>query len=237
MPVPRPGTRAVAPHQPAAVLTVLCWKWGSKYAPEHVNALRRQVARFYARPHRFVCCTNDARGLDADITVVPDPEDFAALRSPHGAAFPACYRRLRIFAPDAAALFGERFVCLDIDMVLVADVAPLWDRAEPFVAYRDPLHPTQICGSMMLLTAGALPVVWDGFNPTRSPSLARAAGFRGSDQAWISFCARGAPTWGPEDGVYSYRKDVAGKGLPAGALVIVYHGSPKPWEVNPATAV
>jgi len=223
------------------VLTVITYLWSTggrrKYNAAHVNALARQVARHYARPHRFVCVTNDAAGIDPAIGVMPDIEDFASLRSPHGAAFPACYRRLRLFHPDAAQWYGERFVALDLDVVLTGDVAPLWDRPEPFIAYRDPLHPTQICGSMFLLAAGALPVVWEGFNPARSPALARAAGFRGSDQAWISFCARGCPTWGPEDGVYSYRKHIALRGaLPDGARVVVFHGSPKPWDVPHAWA-
>lgn len=212
------------------MLTILVWKWGRKYEASHVNALASLVARFYDRPHEFCCVTNDPAGLDPSIRAIPDPEDFAELRSPHGASFPSCYRRLRMFEPDAAERFGERFVCLDIDMVPVADLAPLWDRPEPFVGYRDPLHPRQLCGSMLLMTAGAMPVVWEGFNPVRSPALARAAGFRGSDQAWLSFCARGCPTWGPEDGVVSYRRDVAPSGSPPiGARMVVFHGSPKPW--------
>lgn len=230
--MPRAGSYPDRTHHASSVLTVLCWKWGTRYRSEHVNALRQQVARYYARPHQFACVTNDAAGLDGDVAVIPDPEDFAALRSPHGAAFPACYRRLRMFADDAATRFGERFVCLDVDLVLVGDVAPLWDRPEDFVGYRDPLYPRQLNGSMLLLRAGTRPDVWRRFDPAKSPAIARAAGYRGSDQSWLSYCLAGVPTWGPETGVYSYRKDVARNGLPADARVVVFHGNPKPWDAG-----
>lgn len=214
------------------MLTVLCYKWGDKYRAAHVNALARQVARHYARPHRFVCITNDPDGIDPAIGILPDLEDYADLPSPHGGANPSCYRRLRLFHPNAAEWYGERFVLLDLDIVITGDVVPLWDRPDEFVIYRDPLYPRQFCGSMFMLHAGMRPEIWEFFDPARSPLAARRAGYRGSDQAWISYIAEGAATWGPEDGVYSYRKHIApnrGK-LPADARVTVWHGAAKPWR-------
>ena len=43
------------------------------------------------RPHRFVCITDDAKGIDGDVRVVPIWNDFAHLRGPNGVN---CYRRL-----------------------------------------------------------------------------------------------------------------------------------------------
>lgn len=219
------------------MLSVVCWKWAArgvrpKFTAEHVNALRAMVGRHYTRPHRFICVTDDAKGIGPGIEVLPDFGDFASVPSPHGAGAPACYRRLRAFHPDAARWFGERFVCLDLDLVAVADLAPLWDRPDDFVMYRDPLYPTQYNGSMVLLAAGSRPEVWADFHPQMSRRHAVMAGKRGSDQGWISYRIPGEATWGPEDGVYSYRKHLAPNGgaLPTDARLVVMHGQPKPWS-------
>src|SRR4030095_16148363 len=59
----------------AGMLTVVCWKWRrpvtyrSQYAPETVHTLRRMVAAHYAKPHRFVCVTDDPTGLDGIETI------------------------------------------------------------------------------------------------------------------------------------------------------------------------
>lgn len=220
------------------MLTVVTWKWAqrgyrSTFTGAHVNALAAMVARHYARPHRVVCVTNDPSGIDSGkIQIIPDAEHFAGVPSPHGRGNPTCYRRLILFHPDAAQWFGDRFVSIDLDVVATRDLVPLWDRDEDFVAYRDPNFATQYCGSMLLLRAGSRPYVWQAFDPDRSPAIAKAAGFRGSDQAWISHAAPWAPTWGPEDGVYSYRRHIVPNGgaLPDDARLTIWHGGVDPWS-------
>jgi hypothetical protein len=218
------------------MLTIVTWKWHrpgyrSVFTAEHVNAMARMVARHYPDPHRVLCVTEDPRGIDRSIEVIQDDKDFADIPSPHGGMNPACYRRLRMYRPDIAKWFGDRFVSLDLDTVATADLRPLWNRHEDIVLYRDPLYPTQYNGSMTLMSAGARPDVWTSFDPNRSPQIARGAGFRGSDQAWVSLRLPGEATWGPEHGVYSFRRDIepAGGKLPANARLIVAHGVHDPW--------
>lgn len=190
------------------------------------------IRRHYQRPHRVLCVTNDAAGIDPAVTIVPDREDFADVQNPYGPHAPSCYRRLLMWHPDAARWFGERFVSLDLDVVAVADLVPLWDRAEEVVLYRDPLHPSQVNGSMVLMTAGARPEVWTDFDPDRSPQIARGAGFKGSDQAWLSLRLPSEPRWDTRDGVYSFRKDIepADGRLPADARLTIWHGHRDPWD-------
>lgn len=215
------------------MLTVVTWLWRSPnyrtiFTAAHVNALARMVARHYRAPHKIVCVTNHPEGIDPAITIVADTEDFADIASPHGGTSPSCYRRLRLMHPDAARWFGERFVSIDLDCVITADLRPLWDRSDEFVIWRDPLYPKQYCGSMLLMSAGARPQAWTQFN-RGSPAAARVAGFRGSDQAWLSYCLPGEATWSRADGVYSYRVDCA-NGYPPDARVVFYHGKVKPWD-------
>jgi len=222
-------------------LTVVCWKWRAKpgyrstFGPETVNTLQRMVARHYAAPHTFVCVTEDPAGLDPSIRIVPAWDDFAAVPSPHGDHKPSCYRRLRAFAPDIGAVLGPRFVSLDLDCVIVGNMRPVWDRPESFVIWGDTNRRTLFNGSMVLMTAGARPQVWETFDPERSPVAARAAGNFGSDQAWISHClGPGEKRWTQADGVYSFRNDIQRLGgrLPANARVVFFHGPQDPWDAE-----
>lgn len=146
---------------------------------------------------------------------------------------PSCYRRLRAFAPDIGTSFGERFVSVDLDTVIVRDVTPLWHRPEPFVIWGETDPRSWYNGSMFLLTAGARAKVWQEFNPKISPMAARKAGKFGSDQGWISFClGKGEATWGRQDGVYSYRVHLQpNRGqLPNDARIVFWHGRVDPWS-------
>lgn len=217
------------------MITVACWLWRtpgyrSQFTGEHVNVLRAMVARHYQAPHRFLCVTNDAAGIAGGVEIVSDRADFAGTKSPHGAGNPACYRRLRLFAPDAAATFGERVVSLDLDCVITGDLRPLWDRDDSFVGWRDAFYPRQINGSMMLLRTGSHPDVWAEFDPETSPREALARDYKGSDQGWISYRLPGAAHWSRSDGVYSYRVDGLAAGLPANARIVFFHGRPDPWD-------
>lgn len=219
-------------------LSVVCWKWAppagyrSSFSAQAVNVLRHMVIRRYRRPHRFICVTDDATGLEAGVEVVPLWNDFGDIPSPHGVRKPSCYRRLKAFAPDIGSVLGERFVSLDLDVVLTEDVTPLWDRPEDFVIYEGTTDRNHYNGSMFLMTAGARPQVWTRFNPATSPQEAKAAGCFGSDQGWIGFClGAGEATWGPRDGVFSYRNHLQhSSALPGSARLVVMHGQYKPWD-------
>ncbi len=215
------------------MISVVTFKWGAKYTAAHVNRLRAMVDRFYSPDARVICVTNNGEGIDSRVDVIPDDEDFADMISPSGRAAPSCYRRLRIWRKDAGQVFGEKFVCIDLDVCAVDDLRPLWDRPDPIVLYRDPLygHRGQHCGSMALLKAGAAPHVWETFDEL-SVAIAKGKGFKGSDQAWLSCALPHVPTWSTADGVYSYRKDVlTRKGvIPPDARLVIFHGNPKPWD-------
>lgn len=221
------------------MLTVVTWFWKppthyrSKFSAAHVNVLRRMVARHYQQPHEFVCVTDSPKGLDSEVRVVPAWNDFASVPSPHGGHNPSCYRRLRAFAPGIDAVLGERFVSLDLDTVITGDLVPLWDRAEDFVAWGETNPKSYYNGSMFLLKAGTRTKVWEQFNPKTSPATAKAAGKFGSDQGWISYClGPGEAKWTTADGVYSYNVHLRHKTntLPAGARIVMFHGSTDPWS-------
>lgn len=227
----------------SAGLSFITWRWTppkgyrSTFGPDTVNTLKKMVDRHYPSPHRFLCVTDDSKGIDAAVEIVPPWNDFAGLLNPSGPRNPSCYRRLRMFAPDIASVFGPRFVSLDLDIVITGDLRPLVDRTEDFIIWGDVNPKTFYNGSFLLMTAGARSQVWENFDPKRSPHASRSAGHFGSDQAWISHClGKGEQTWTTADGVYSWRNHLQPKReLPSNARMVIFHGHEDPWGSGPKT--
>src|SRR5262245_19283677 len=222
------------------MLRVCCFKWKppnpnyrSHFDATSVNVLRHMVDRHYPDPHEVVCITDDPIGIETGIRVVPLWIDYDNVPSPHGAHQPSCYRRLKVFSDEALAFLGERFVCLDLDTVIVGDLRPLWNREEDFVIWGETDPRSFYNGSMFMLRAGTRTKVWTEFNPRYSPRDALRAGRFGSDQGWISYVlGRGEAMWGKDDGVYSFRVHLKNGSLPLprNARIVMFHGKIDPWS-------
>lgn len=220
--------------------TVCTWIWNSgfrEYLPEHVRVLAAMVKRHLARPHRFVCITDEQGDFGPDVEVMATPPEARALgelKTPEGARFPSCYRRLWMFS-EAAKVLGERVLLLDVDLVVTRDLSPIFDRTEPFVGwrpFRDWGAQLRFGGGIYLLTPGARTKVWDDFNGADSIAKARAAGFRGSDQAWISYkLGATEPYFDRQSGIYSIRDfRLSPHLLPDDARLVQMNGPAKPWS-------
>lgn len=217
----------------------VCYKWRpaagyrSSYGGQQVNILWNMLQRHYDGPCRLTCITDDATGISAEVRVIPLWEFGAKLPSPHGVGNPSCYRRLPLWGDDGARLIGPRFVTLDLDVIAVAKLNPIFDVPEDFKIWGDTAKGTPYNGSLVLQTAGARRQVWDQFDPVASPARGRALGYIGSDQAWIAAClGPNEKKWTSKDGVYSYRNEIAprvGK-LPDNARLVVFHGYYDPWH-------
>lgn len=226
------------------MISVVVFKWKplgsyrSHFGAEQVNTMRRMVARNYPEPHRFICVTDDAQGLDEGIEAVPLWTDLADIPNPSFRGGPSCYRRLKVFSRDIGKVLGERFVCFDLDMLITGDLRPLLNRTEDFIAWKNPHPAWPYNGSMFMLTAGARPEVWESFDPETSPGISHAAKCRGSDQGWMSYVlGPNEATWGRADGVWSYQDEILkrrgitlAEHLPKGARVVAFHGVIDPWH-------
>jgi hypothetical protein len=225
--------------------SIVCWLWndGSQRArsfePNHVNVLANMVARHLDEPHRFICITNlPSGGFSPKVEVLPMPKAAAALlalRTPERPHFPSCYPRLWMFSEEAKCL-GDRVLLVDIDLVVVANLAPIFDMPQDFVGwrpYRDWGKQERFGGGIYLLTPGTRTRVWTDFHGAPSIAQARAAGFRGSDQAWLSFKLGLSETyWSRSSGIYSIR-DMKGTEavLPKDARLVQMNGpAHKPWN-------
>lgn len=218
------------------MLTFVCFKWRriksgvqlpavTDYTSKHVNILRSMLLRHVKLPHRLVCVTDDAAGVDAHIDIIPLWDKCLYLGG--------CYNRLWIFSREAGELFGPRFVCIDLDVVLIRDCTPLFERDEPFVinAYNS-LRPSQndqhYNGGMFMMNAGVRASVWEEFDPDKTPGeLAANKAVIGTDQAWIrTHLGKGETRWTNYDGVYEARQ--IRSMLPKNARLVLFAGKRDP---------
>lgn len=218
------------------MLTVLTWLWAqpdgrAAYTAREVNVWAAMVRRNLSLPHRLACVTDMPAGIDPDIRIIPPPRDFEHVRVPTwGAGKPQCMRRLALFRPDAASIFGERFVSMDLDCVVTDSIDPLFRRPEDVVLYQSPpgtTPPRPYNGSMLMMTAGARPQVYERFTQAEAEDAGRR--FAGSDQAWFSHVlGPGESTWSEADGVVwwgRWKQGVRGR-------LIFFPGLPKPWDLT-----
>lgn len=220
--------------------TIVTWLWPGtglsrrSFEPHHVEVLASM-----ARRHGFkgrIVCLNDGPPGDKTVEWMPTPPEAAALgklRSPEGDRFPACYRRLWMFS-EAAKVLGDKVLLLDVDLVILRDLTPLFDYSEPFVGWlplRDWGSKRRIGGGIYLMQPGAHTEVWESFKGFESAQIAKRAGYRGSDQAWMSYkLAEKVPIYPKDSGIYSIRDLRNPEIVPSDARLVQMNGPIKPWE-------
>ena len=57
----------------APLNNVICMKWGDKYSADYVNILFNMVSRNLSTPFRFVCFTDDPKGINEQVEVFDLP--------------------------------------------------------------------------------------------------------------------------------------------------------------------
>lgn len=208
------------------------------FNPEFVNRLAQLFKQFLPVEHRFVCFADDPEGFSADVCWMQTPPaalELRKLRSPEGNRFPSCFSRLWGWSSEAAKHLNK-FLLVDIDMIPVNDLTPIAIRPEPVIGwrpFRDWGRKLRIGGGIYLCTPGVYAHVWDDFvkNPHAAIAAARSAGFRGSDQAWLSHkLAHKIPIYGRSSGIYSIRDLGHDHALPRDARLVQFNGPQKPWN-------
>lgn len=211
-----------------------------RFLPEHVNVFASMFKRTLELEHEVVCVTDRRDGLDPHLVRwVETPAAARELRkipSPEGhSRFPSCYQRLWNWSTEARSVFAPRILAADIDTLLLRDWSDQLLYPDNLVGDRPRMrwgNENRIAGGLYLLTTGSHPEVWENFKGAASIADARDAGFRGSDQAWISYCVgRKARIWPQNAGIYSVR-DFLDKNqpLPDAARLVHFNGPRKPWD-------
>ncbi len=187
------------------MLTVACvLSPGPIYDRSHVDRLAGMVAEHMAQPYRFVCVDD----------------------SP----FPGWWAKISLFEPGR---FEGRVLYLDLDVTITGGLDDLAgfaaDAPIPFAIIDDWNRPG-FNSSVMAWLAGMGDRVFTEFEPS---VVARLHG----DQNWIQEQHPAAATF-PRPWCCSYKKDILPRMLndsvPKDCRVVVYHGAPKPWDLENA---
>lgn len=194
------------------IVTVL--RTGGEYAPAHVLRLEAQCARF-APAAEFVCLSDD-----------PD----APRRIPLLHDWPGWWSKIEAFRLPGPCLY------LDLDTTLVGpidDLLALAGRA-PFIALRDFNWPARELQSSVMGWAGDQSALYRRFADNPAAHMAENASPRWwGDQGFLERRVRRLAYWQDvaPGRLVSFKKD-CGAGVPVRAAVVVYHGRPRPWDVE-----
>lgn len=135
--------------------------------------------------------------------------------------FPGFWAKVSMFQPGR---FSGRVLYLDLDVTVIGSLDELAYYPYHFCAIRDYQFPLQINSSVMAWDSSTADHVYSDFDPE---AMERLHG----DQNWIH--EKVNATTFPKRWCPSYKANILPTGkVPADARVIVYHGKPKPWEVN-----
>lgn len=214
------------------MLTALCWYWiqpegRTRYQPVHILIWADMIRRHLTVPHRLACVTNEAIDIPG-VDIIRPPKDFENVRIPTWPEHrPQCLRRLSMFRPDAAEIFGEEILCLDLDMVAGDSLDPLVSSAGDFKIACGSTAGRLYNGSAIYLRAGSRVRVYQDFTPERAAEAGRL--HLGSDQAWLAHCLPGEETWGEADGLVFHG---APRSPETVRRLMFFPGQSKPWVSN-----
>jgi hypothetical protein len=202
--------------------TIACvLRSGGIYTPEWVHRLKQGIGRHASAPPRFVCLSDvDVPGVE----VLPLREGW-----------PGWWSKIELFRPR---LLTAPTLYLDLDVVIVGDIAPLVSACDRFTMMHERGKADYFNSSAMAWT-GDMSHVFDAFSRNPAVHMERFRSHpRIGDQAFISDLLmredrpprtfRGALGY---DAIVSYKRDRCEDGPPPKACVVSFHGRPKPCEI------
>nr|WP_321506414.1 hypothetical protein [uncultured Celeribacter sp.] len=228
--------------EPVLILTM---KWGTLYGPHYVNNLAQGVKRHLNRPHRFICFTDDAIGLDPEIEALPLPD----LGLPEGHR-DTRWRKLALFRKDLAGLSGTALF-LDLDLVIVGNLDALFDLPGSFFIIRDDdlfrpkplrkINPARDAflhsvgnSSVFRFEIGAHSYILDAF--VADPAAAIGSYEISQQFQSAQLAQHGHLNYWPKEWCVSFKNHCVRRGLrsylqdpslPEGARIVVFAGAPK----------
>lgn len=218
-------------------------KWGTYYGPEYVINLYNAAKKHMDEDFTFHVFTDDS-------TLLPQRLGWVFHRLPDWKLKKenAWWYKMEMFNP-ASQLVG-RNVYLDLDVVIVGDISPLWthgkDRFTICQDFNRVFIPrfAGVNSSVMAWTTDTQRKMYEKFKAEFSSTLATHRG----DQDYIG-SYHSDPTFWPVKWVQSYKWEIWRGGIknrtqntyeledqksiiPADCKVIAFHGKPKPHEIT-----
>jgi hypothetical protein len=221
-------------------LTVLCVRFGKRYGVEYVEKLRNMVSRHITVPYEFVCLTDDPTKLDG----------VNILYRPNAGYVKGWWHKVHMFDPTLN--LSGRVLYFDLDVIIHNNIEKLIKVGHgDFFGIQDfnrKFHANWIFlnSSVMTWRAGTQNDIWEKFKAD-IPTAMRLHG----DQDWIWRIAKDRIKFWPKEWIQSYkweirsREELTNQGgvrkfreskssikIHPHCCVTVFHGDPKPPDVQ-----
>lgn len=146
---------------------------------------------------------------------INQPFEFVCIED---SSYPGWWAKIDLFKPGR---FKGRVLYFDLDVEIVDNLDDLINFPWPFCIIKDWLG--GVNSSVMVWDAGFLDHIYEKFTPEVMDRLH-------GDQDFIREQMLSSAKF-PKNWCISYKYHVIQNKVPEGVKVIVYHGSPKPWEL------
>lgn len=109
---------------------IICMKWGTKFGPHYVNRLFRMTQNHLSLPHRFICFTDDAEGIDEGVEIMPLP-DVTFKKGPERG-----WNKLGVLTERLGDLEGQALF-LDLDVLIIGSLDDFFTPEGEFFIIKD----------------------------------------------------------------------------------------------------
>jgi len=212
-----------------------CWDGGNYYSPEYVNRLYRACERNVSIPFEFALYV----GPKAEEPGRCDDIDKRVRIIPVG--LPSWWSGLPFWMAEPPGINTRDILYLDLDIVIIGSLDDIIRFPSNHACMKD--YPSFACrrgcerhcnASVTLIRNGAGAIVWQKYLEAGKPTWDALGSKRGPlPLAAQELVDRHMKTdLFPESWVCSYKLHVLKRGIPEDCRVVVFHGRPKPHEVD-----
>ncbi len=217
------------------VVNIICMKWGDKYGADYVNRLDAMVQRNLTLPFRFVCFTENAKGITSSVDIFPLPSLGLPDNIPERG-----WLKLATFQKELGDLTGTALF-LDLDVVIVGNMDSFFDYDAEFALCFDEKKKAQKIGNSSVYRfeigqhTEVLDFFLENFDDIKSEHR--------NEQAYLSqkMNDKNALRFWPKDWTPSFKYHCIPRFpfnffrptfIPFGAKIILFHGKPEPVEAE-----
>ena len=143
-------------------LIIACVRTGIKFPFTYLERLRNMIGRHMSATYTMVCLTDQPERCEGVIFV-----DVKAI------GLPGWWAKLVLFEPTWRG--SSQIIYIDLDTVILGDLAPLQDVPHEFAILESPVratgnknYPCRFNSSVMTIAGGRCAFVWDKFEKRRS---------------------------------------------------------------------
>lgn len=200
----------------------VCWLWRGRgfwksvatYGPEHVAVLASMLERHGG--HRLTCVHDGSFEMPAGVDAIVMPESVAAL--------PEYQPKLWAWSPQFQERIGERFTSIDLDVVILGDLASLLATKLPIRLWNGAIGEPYNT-SLFTLEPSHGQDVWTTLDQERLRRARENASYWTGDQSWVAHVlGPSMPAFGEDSGVVRYVRKLHRGWMPKGILAAFFCG-------------